>query len=94
MNSRKERMKAVRRYLAWKSIHDGTKQYSIQLIDHDTGDIIESCVDSLIFDSKSEADDYVSERNFCTLDDPLIEEIINSGDYGTCEGLEYIVVEN
>lgn len=73
------------------------KKYKVQMIDSFTDSVEDDCVDDMIFDTESEAEEYADYMNSCSAEGAEILKMSNPGDYeedyGYNENYEYIVTE-
>lgn len=72
-------------------------KFKVQMVNKYTGSVEEDCVDDIIFDTESEADEYACYLNGCSAEGAENLEMSNPGDYeedfGDEEKYEFVAVE-
>lgn len=73
------------------------EKYKVQLIEKYTGNVLEDCVDGIIFDSESGAAEHACYLNGCSSEGAEVLKMRNpfdyEEDYGDGECDEYVAVE-
>ena len=73
------------------------EKYKVQMVNKYTGSVEEDCVDDIIFDTESEADEYACYLNGCSAEGAEILKMSNPGEYeeyfGDGENYEFVAVE-
>lgn len=73
------------------------EKYRVQMIDKYTGKVEDDCVDEMVFDTESEADEYACYMRSCAIEGAEILKMSNpfdyEEDYGNGESYDYIVAE-
>ena len=73
------------------------EKYKVQMVNKYTGSVEEDCVDDIIFDTESEADEHACYLNGCSAEGAEILKMSNPGEYeedfGDGENYEFVAVE-